>query len=371
MSPLADAASETADAGAVVRLTRRRQRRRRLLLIGLAAVLAVVCVIALGLGAVPIGSGEVLAILARPLGISLPWDFGQREETVLLAIRLPRALLGLLAGAALALSGAALQGLFRNPLADPSLIGVSMGAALAAVAAIVLGGTLAASLPAGARHLLLPAAAFLGGLLATLTVYKIAERDGHTDVATMLLAGIALNAIASAGIGLLIFISDDQQLRDLNFWLLGSLGGNSWSRILPIVPFVVLPLILLPLLARYLNAMALGEREALHLGFDVERTKRLIVVLVALATGATVALTGVIGFVGLVVPHLIRLLAGPNHRTLLPAAILLGAILMLLADLCARLLVLPAELPVGILTSCIGGPFFIWLLIRRRALGGW
>ena len=357
--------------GEIARAARSLDQRRRLFLVVLGGILVLVLIAALSIGAVTIGAFEILAILAKPLGLDLGVAFGPREETVLLAIRVPRIVLGLLAGAALAVSGAALQGLFRNPLADPALIGVSMGAALAAVATIVLGGALAASLPAGARHLMLPAAAFAGGLAAVLAVYRIAARDGRTDVATLLLAGIAVNAIAQAGIGYLMFISDDQQLRDLNFWLLGSLGGNTWDRMLPVVPFVVLPLLALPLLARHLNVLALGEREALHLGFDVERTKRLIVVLAAMATGATVALTGVIGFVGLVVPHLVRLIVGPNHRTLLPASILLGAVLLLLADLCARMIVLPAELPIGILTSCIGGPFFIWLLMRRRALGGW
>ena len=357
--------------GGIADVARALEQRRRLFLTVLAVALVVVLILALSIGAVTIAAGEILAILLEPLGLDLGQAYGQREETVLLAIRLPRALLGLLAGAALAVSGAALQGLFRNPLADPALIGVSMGAALAAVAAIVLGGALATSLPAELRHLLLPAAAFAGGLVATFAVYRIAEREGRTDVAILLLAGVAVNAIAGAGIGLFIFMSDDQQLRDLNFWLLGSLGGNTWGRMLPVIPFVLLPLVALPFLARHLNAMVLGEREALHLGFNVERTKRLIVVLAAMATGATVALTGVIGFVGLVVPHLVRLIIGPNHRSLLPASILLGATLMLVADLFARMLVLPAELPIGILTSCIGGPFFIWLLLRRRALGGW
>ena len=371
MTSAAEVAVKAKAGGEVARAAGALDKRRRLFLALLGSALVLVWIAALSIGAVTVGAYEILAILAKPLGLDLGATFGPREETVLLAIRLPRAFLGLLAGAALAVSGAALQGLFRNPLADPALIGVSMGAALAAVAAIVLGAAVAAILPAGVRHLLLPAAAFAGGLVAVLAVYRIADRDGRTDVATLLLAGIAVNAIAQAGIGYLMFISDDQQLRDLNFWLLGSLGGNTWARMLPVVPFVLLPLLALPLLARHLDAMVLGEREALHLGFDVERTKRLIVVLAAMATGATVALTGVIAFVGLVVPHLVRLIIGPNHRTLLPASILLGAILMLLADLLARTLVLPAELPIGILTSCIGGPFFIWLLLRRRALGGW
>lgn len=359
------AATDTVTAG----MGRRRRGLAFLWIFG--GVLLLAFLLSVGWGAVTIAPGQVLAILANNVGLELPWDFARREETVLLAIRLPRTCLGMLAGAALAVSGAALQGLFRNPLADPALIGVSTGAALAAVCVIVLGAGLAAAFSFTVGPFLLPIAAFAGGLLTTLLVYRIANRDGRTDVATMLLAGVALNAIAGAGIGLLVFISTDQQLRDLSFWMLGSLGGVTWAKMLPAAPLIAFAIIALPLLARHLNALLLGETEALHLGFHVEHTKRFIVVLVALATGASVALTGVIGFVGLVVPHLVRLTIGPDHRTLLPASILLGASLMLIADLGARTVVLPAELPIGILTSCVGGPFFLWLLLRRRSLGGW
>ncbi len=355
----------------IAAVARRRQRRGALFLGALAVLLAVTVLVSVSHGAVSVSAGQVLAILAREIGIALPWEFGQREETVLLSIRLPRMLLGLVTGAALAVAGAVLQGLFRNPLADPALIGVSSGAALAAVATIVLGGTLAAFMPPGLRPFLLPAAAFLGGLLVTLLVYRIASRDGQVDVATMLLAGVALNAVASAGIGLMVFISTDQQLRDLNFWLLGSLGGVTWTTLLPALPLIGLPVLVLPLLWRRLNALLLGEGQAFHLGFDVERTKRVLVVLAALTAGASVALTGVIGFVGLVVPHLIRLSVGPDHRILLPGAVLLGAALMLIADLFARTVVLPAELPIGVLTAFVGGPFFLWLLLRGRRMGGW
>ena len=205
--------------------------------------------------------------------------------------------------------------------------------------------------------------------LVTLLIYRLAARDGYTDVATMLLAGVAINAIAGAVIGLMVFISNDQQLRDLNFWMLGSLGGVTWKHMLPALPFIVVPAIGLLAMGRQLNAMLLGEREAYHLGFDVERAKMLIIVGVALVTGAAVSITGVIGFVGLVVPHLVRLAIGPDHRILMPASIFLGSALLLIADLGARTLALPAELPIGILTSCIGGPFFIWLLTRRRGRG--
>lgn len=356
----------TADISTV--LTVRRCYLGALVLWIFGALLAVVFMASMGWGAMDIALMPMLAVFADALGVELPWRFTSTEQAVLMSIRLPRTFLGVLSGAALAVSGAALQGLFRNPLADPALIGVSTGAALAAVSAIVLGAGIS-TMPAFSA-LLLPVAAFAGGLLVTWLVYRIASREGRTDVATMLLAGVAVNAMAGAGIGLLVFVSTDQQLRDLNFWLLGSLGGVTGSRILAVTPLLLGALVALPLLARHLNALLLGEREALHLGFHVERTKRLIVGLAALATGASVALTGVIGFIGLVVPHLVRLMIGPDHRTLLPAVILLGASLMLVADLVARTVVLPAELPIGILTSCVGGPFFLWLLVRRRPGGG-
>ncbi len=322
----------------------------------------------LGVGAVTIAPSEVLAVVARIVGLSLA-PVAPVQETVLLDIRAPRVMLGIAVGAALAAAGGALQGLFRNPLADPGLIGVSTGAALAAATAIVAGEGLIAALPWLTRGLLIPLAAFAGGLAATWVVYRIARRDGHTDVATLLLAGVAINAIAGAGIGLLIFVSNDQELRDLNFWTLGSLGGATWSRLLPALPFMIAPALGLTLFARRLDALLLGEVEAGHLGFAVERSKRWIVGLAALAVGGAVALAGVIGFIGLVVPHLVRLTLGARHGRVLPYSLVLGSALLIAADLVARTVVLPAELPVGIVTSCIGGPFFLWLLMRRRGLG--
>ncbi|MEX2617244.1 MAG: iron chelate uptake ABC transporter family permease subunit [Alphaproteobacteria bacterium] len=348
-----------------------RPYRNLVTILSLAGFLLFAILLSAGKGAVPIAPGAFFAILGNFVGLELPWAFTPREQTVLLAIRLPRVCLGILTGAGLALAGATLQGLFRNPLADPALIGVSSGAALAAVSVIVFGGGAAAALPFLPQTWLLPLAAFAGGLGCTALVYRIANRGGRTDIPTMLLCGVAVNAIANAGMGLLIFLSDDQQLRDLNFWLLGSLGSVTWDKLLPVIPLAGLAILLLPGFARFLNAMLLGEAEAHHLGYDVEREKRLAVLLAALATGAAVAVSGIIGFVGLVVPHLIRLLIGPNHVTLLPASAMLGAALMLIADLVSRHIVLPAELPIGIVTACVGGPFFLWLLWRRRGIGGW
>lgn len=358
-----------AAAASLAGLARRKDGRRRFLLGALALSSAAAALAAAGTGALDIAPAQILSILLDRAGVALPWGHEPLQANVLLEIRLPRVCLGLLTGAALAVAGAALQGLFRNPLADPGLVGVSSGAALAAAAVIVFAPPAAAAFSALLAAFLLPMAAFAGALAAAFAVYRIASRGGRTDVASMLLAGIAVNAIAAAGIGGLVFLGDDREIRDLNFWMLGSLGGAAWASLLPVAPFILLAVALLARLARPLDALLLGETEAWHLGFDVERAKRRIVVLAALAAGASVALTGVIGFVGLVAPHLARLAFGPGHRTLLPAAMLLGAALVTLADLAARTLVLPAELPLGVLTNLIGGPFFLWLLARRAAAG--
>ena len=351
--------------GAMAR--RRNRERRAFTALGVAASGALL--LALGHGAIEIGFGTMLGVAAAKLGVSDAADVSTRDALVLTVIRAPRAVMGFVAGAALAAAGAALQGLFRNPLADPALIGVSNGAALGAVAVIVLGDALLAGTPAPVAPFILPACAFVGGLAATVIVYRIARRDGQTDISTMLLAGIAINAIAAAGIGLFMFASTDQELRELSFWLLGSLGGVTWSAMLPGIVMAGAALVLLSCLIRPLNALLLGEADARHLGVDVEIAKRLLIAGAALATGAVVSVTGVIGFVGLVVPHLVRLAIGPDHRVLLPASMLLGGALLLVADTAARTVVVPAELPIGILTSCVGGPFFLWLLLRRRAWG--
>jgi iron complex transport system permease protein len=287
-----------------------------------------------------------------------------------LGIRLPRVIQGIMVGAGLALSGALMQGLFRNPLADPGLIGILSGAALMAAAAIVMGAPviLWLALPKTVMPFVLPLAAFSGGLIATLLIHQLARRNGETEIATMLLAGVAVAAICMAGIGYLSFLSDDRQLRDITFWTLGSLGGASWRSVLATAIFLLPVLAAAPLLANTLNALILGEREAGHLGIDVERHKKLIIAVSALAVGASVASSGIIGFVGLVVPHLVRLMLGADHRYVLPGSALLGAALMLVCDLVARVIVAPAELPIGVVMSALGGPFFLWMLRRRRAL---
>lgn len=289
-----------------------------------------------------------------------------RESIILFDIRLPRTVLGALVGAGLAVAGAMMQGLFRNPLADPGLIGVSAGAALAAVTVIVLAGSL--PLYPSLSLYLLPLAAFAGGLITTILLYCIATRSGRTSVATMLLAGIALAALAGALTGLLIFKSTDDQLRDFTFWSMGSLGGATWARVFAMLPFMLTLALAIPFISGGLNALLLGEAEAFHLGYEPQRLKRAIIVLSAAATGACVASAGAIGFVGIVVPHVLRLAVGADHRLLLPACALFGAVLLVAADIASRLIVAPAELPIGIIMAIIGAPVFLSILLRRRAI---
>ncbi|MGI6244549.1 MAG: FecCD family ABC transporter permease [Pseudochelatococcus sp.] len=356
-----------------------RSRRAVWLMAALAMLALAASVVSLGTGAVSMPPERVLRVLwLEAAGVHDAVTAGDR--LVVIGIRLPRTLLGLMVGGALAVSGALMQGLFRNPLADPGLAGVSSGAALAAAVVIVLGQPIAAAaaalLPAGlgdglalpgggTPFALLPVAAFGGGLLVTLLLYALSTRNGQTRIATLLLAGVAIGALTGAITGFLSYISDDRQLRDLTFWSLGSLGGATWDRVATVAPAILPVFVAVPFLARGLNALALGEAEAFHLGIAVQRIKRVTLLLVSVAVGAAVAASGVIGFVGLVVPHLLRLLHGADHRTLLPASALLGGALLVGADSLARTLVAPAELPIGILTAALGAPFFLWLLLAR------
>lgn len=338
-------------------------RRRPILPFALAAAASIVA--GLCIGAFPVDVGQLLSAVHLS---SAPLD--DTTAAVLYAIRTPRVLATFAVGAALAAGGAAMQSLFRNPLADPGLLGVSGGAALAAVSVIVLGEKVLHVVPPDLRPWCLPLAAFLGGLAATIVVYRVAAREGAALVGTLLLAGIAINALTTAGIGLLVFVADDQQLRTLIFWTMGGFGAVTWSAILPTMLVLAISVPTLLPAAHLLDALALGEREAGHVGVDVERLKRRLVAQVALAIGASVAISGIVGFVGLIAPHIVRLLLGPSHRTLLPAAALFGGAFLVLADALARVLVAPAELPIGVLTALVGGPFFLWLLAGRAAREG-
>jgi iron complex transport system permease protein len=344
-----------------------RRRSSFLVIAALAGLLALTAMVAVTVGAAGIPPERVAAAFGlRNSDAALL----ARDHLVLWSIRLPRVALATTVGALLAVAGAIMQGLFRNPLADPALIGVSGGAALAAAAAIVLGDR---ALTVAAVRLpieILPLAAFLGALATTTALYRLATREGRTSIATLLLAGLAVAALTNAAIGLLVFLSDDRQLRDITFWMLGSLSGATWPKVVALTPFLVAVVASVPFIARGLDLLVLGEAEAFYGGIAVERLKRLSIVLVAAAIGAAVSICGVIGFVGLVVPHLLRLVLGPAHRLLLPASALLGAALLLSADTLARVLVAPAELPIGIVTAAIGAPFFLVLLLRQRALVG-
>jgi iron complex transport system permease protein len=332
-------------------------------------LLVVALLAGLLLGPAAVSPSGMLTVLQDTLGLApLPPEY-LRDSAILGVVRAPRVLLAALIGGGLACAGAVMQGLFRNPLADPGLIGVSSGAALAAATAIVLGPTLFGRTAGLLGMWLLPMAAFLGGLAATFLVARLGTREGVVGVATLLLAGVAVATVCNAMLGLLIFSADDRQLRDVNFWLFGSLAGARWAQTPAAALLVLGPCLALLTLARQLDALALGEREAFHLGVPVETTKRVAVALAAVAASAGVAFAGLIGFVGLVVPHLIRLGFGADHRVVLPCSALLGAALLVLADLAARSLAAPAELPVGVITALLGAPFFLWLL-RRRAGGG-
>ena len=327
-----------------------------LLFASLSAALIASFIAELALGPVAIAPGQVLAALwpAR--------DTNGSAQVIVTAIRLPRAVLAMLVGAILAVSGAAMQGLFRNPLADPSLIGVTAGASLGASLAIVFGGALAGM----AGLTVVSIGAFLGAAGAVLLVYTLATRELVTSVTTMLLAGIAIGALAGAATALLEFVATNEMLRRISLWQMGGLDGATWTRVAVLV-VVALPVVAgLLALAPALNALLLGESEARHLGFAVDAIKTALIGLVALGVGVSVALAGAIAFVGLVVPHIVRLTLGPDHRLVLPGAALAGAVLLLAADVAARLVVAPAELPGGLLTALVGAPFFILLLRGSR-----
>lgn len=312
-------------------------------------------------------NASVIDVIAGMVSGGAESTLSIRDHIVIFDIRLPRAVLGFLIGGGLAVSGAVMQGLFRNPLADPGLIGVSAGSSLGAVTMIVLGGGVLAPVAHFFGIFSLPIAAFIGGLATTILLYKVATRYGQTSIATMLLAGIALGALALAMTGILIYMADDRQLRDLTFWSMGSLAGSTWSKVAGAGPIIILSLLPLPFMARGLNALTLGEAAAFHMGISVQRLKNIAIVSVAAAVGSSVAVSGGIGFVGIVVPHILRMVIGPDHRFLLPASALFGGSLLVVADVVARTIVSPAELPIGILTAGVGGPFFLWMLLRQRS----
>ena len=341
----------------------------------LSLVLAIVLVAGVLLssiiGQLAITPAEVLGSVLRALGIQnslAPED--PIIESTLWVVRFPRIVMALAVGAALAVAGSVMQAIFGNPLAEPGVVGVSSGAALGAAAAIVLGGNVAVVAAFGSWATAV--FAFVGGLLATLLVYFMSRANGRTEVVTLLLTGIAINAFAGAGLAFLLFVGDSASREQIVFWQLGSLNGSRWQEVGLVIGVTVAGLIVAAILARRYDLLALGERNARHLGINVEALRIGSIVLVALLTGVAVAFCGIIAFVGLVVPHIIRMAIGPSHRALILASAVGGGVLLVFADLLARTIVIGADLPIGMLTSLVGGPFFFYLLAKqRKRSGGW
>ncbi|QDH80226.1 iron ABC transporter permease [Echinicola soli] len=343
----------------------------RPMIISSTLIFLVVCVLlSLVTGAYAISVPEVWSILGTKIGLPMQ-HVAEEKMAVFWTIRFPRVLLGVLVGGSLAVAGACLQGLFRNPLVEPAIIGVSSGSALFAVIIIVFSSSIGWQLRSLFGAFALPLAAFFGGLLNTFLAYRLASKSGKTDISILILAGVAINALSAALIGLVIYYGDDNAIRNFTFWSLGSLGGASWNKLYIVGSFIIISTIVMMSFPKFLNALAVGESEAFHMGIHVQKVKYLVLFFSALAVGAGVSVTGAIGFVGLVVPHLVRMMLGSDHRTLLPVAFLLGAILMLVSDIISRLIVAPAELSIGIITALIGAPFFISILLnfkRQRIL---
>lgn len=328
--------------------------------VGLIALLLVSMFCALTIGPVSLSFAELWAAFT-----------GQgtaATETILLDIRAPRMVLGIMVGGSLAISGACLQGLLRNPLADPGLIGITAGASLAVVFVIVLGAGYVASLPRAIEAAVIPIAAFLGGMAVTFIVLGTARIGGRFSVARLILVGVAITAISGSMIGVMILMSNDQQLRELTFWTMGSLARSNWNTVVVACVIMVVSSLMLLRYRRELDMMQLGERAAFHAGVDVGRVKLQICALVAIAVGAGVSAAGPIGFVGLVAPHMTRLFIRASHFVVLPVSALVGANILLFADLFVRNAIPPSEIPIGIATSLLGGPFFLWLLLRNRRL---
>ena len=340
----------------------------------LSIILGIVVLVGITLSAVigqlAITPAEVVGSLLGAIGIDNGWaPTDPIIESTLWVVRFPRIVMGLVVGASLAVAGAVMQAIFGNPLAEPGVVGVSSGAALGAAAGIVLGGAgLAGVLGSGGTAIL----AFAGGLLATLLVYAVSRSNGRTEVVTLLLTGIAINAFAGAGLAFLLFAGNAASREQIVFWQLGSLNGSRWQEVLIVAVTSVVGLIIALIIAGRLNLLALGERSARHLGVNVEALRIGSIVLVALLTGVAVAFCGIIAFVGLVVPHIIRMAIGPSHRPLILASAIGGGALLVYADLLARTVIAGADLPIGMLTSLVGGPFFFFLLYRqRKRSGGW
>lgn len=354
----------TRNEGASTFLLASRPINQRVIILGgvLLLLLVVVMIVSAAHGAAQIPYADVARLILRGLGFNVAVDVSTSQATIVNQVRLPRIAVGALAGAALAAAGVTLQGTFRNPLADPSIIGVSVGGSLGAVVAISLG-------LANSGLWVLPIFAFVGAMGAALLVYVLSLANGKSQPATLLLAGVAVNAFLGALISaLLLFTNQFPELQAILSWLIGGLRGLGWAHAGAIAGPVLVTIALLFAFARDLNLMLLGEETAQGLGIDVGRTRFVLLMLAALVTGSAVSIAGPIGFVGLVVPHMLRLIVGPDHRLLLPVSALGGAVFLVATDTIARTIIQPAELQVGIITNLLGAPFFLYLLYRNRRL---
>lgn len=344
----------------------RRTSRAPLLYVVLTVLLLAAVLASAGTGQLSIPPQEVIGSVLNRIGITwLPMPSHEAGDAALWTIRFPRVAMAVLVGIGLSVSGLIMQAIFGNPLAEPGVIGISSGAAVGAGLAIVFGLTIFGEWTTAIF-------AFLAGLAATMLVYTMSRADGRTEVVTLVLTGIAVNAVGGAAIAALTFIGDTQSREAIVFWQLGSLRGTSWTQVLIVAPIIAVGLLASYFAARKLDLLALGERNARHLGVNVELLRIVMILVVSLLVGAAVAFAGIISFVGLVIPHLMRMLLGPAHLPLVTASALAGALLMTLADLAARATVPMVELPIGMLTALVGGPFFFWLLRRtRKRSGGW
>lgn len=336
-------------------------RRGRWTVVGALVLLGGALLAGITFGVTDFALRDIVGVLARAAGLPVDGAWPAWQETIILHIRLPRVLVAACVGAGLAVSGAALQGLFRNPLADPGVIGVSAGAALGAVIALYLG--------LAARSVwALPALAFIGAATTAFVVYAIATHRGHATVGRLLLAGIAVGSLNAALTSFVISLAlaDYQIGRQTIFWLLGGLDGRTWDHLAIVAPGTLLGAALIVAHARELDAMLLGEAHAASVGVDVPRVRRTVLFAAALVTGVAVAVSGAIGFVGLVIPHMVRLVIGPRHTWLLPLSVAVGAVFLVLADMLARILIAPEEIRLGVITACVGAPFFLYLLATRE-----
>lgn len=340
-----------------------RPRKKIIFLAALAVLLGFFFIVAVITGAASIGCREALALVfSSPSSGSAEAAISGAHRDILLQIRVPRVFMAGIVGGSLAVAGVVFQGLFRNPMADPYVIGISSGAALGAILAMVTGASLEL-----AGFSAVPLFAFTGGILTILLVYRMARVGRSVPVMTLLLAGIAISAFLSALVSLCTYFAG-AKLHQVVFWMMGGLGGATWSKVRIMLPYALAGYIPVAFYARDLNVLLLGEETAQHLGVETEKVKLILLVGASLLVAAAVSTSGMIGFVGLVVPHLIRLLAGPDHRFLLPASALLGASLLIATDTLARTIIAPTELPVGIITAILGAPLFIYLLKKRKKL---